>query len=159
MKATGSYRLEIDRLEDSIIRHCHRINAATYDLLVVLREFDQRAGFLRSGFDNCADWLHWRCDISLSAAREKVRVAHALLELPAISRSLGKGQLAYSKARALTRVAKMNQVVLSLPMKAGRPEGPMPLLKSQTPILVARIFRMQSRQTRTTSSSLFMSIT
>ena len=108
MKATGSYRLEIDRLEDSIIRHCHRINAATYDLLVVLREFDQRAGFLRSGFDNCADWLHWRCDISLSAAREKVRVAHALLELPAISRCFGSGQLAYSKVRALTRVAKRN---------------------------------------------------
>jgi len=108
MKATASYRLEIDRLEDSVVRHCHRINAATYDLLVVLREFDQRAGFLRSGFDNCADWLHWRCDISLSAAREKVRVAHALLELPAISRCFCKGQLAYSKVRALTRVAKRN---------------------------------------------------
>jgi len=100
-----SRRLEVDRLEDSIVRHCHRINTATYDLLVDLREFDQRAGFLRSGFDNCASWLHWRCDISLNAAREKVRVAHALLELPAISRSFRGGQLAYSKARALTRVA------------------------------------------------------
>jgi len=100
-----SRRLEIDRLEDSIIRHCHRINSATYDLLVDLREFDQRAGFLRSGFENCADWLHWRCDIGLSAAREKVRVAHALLELPAVSGAFGNGHLAYSKVRALTRVA------------------------------------------------------
>jgi hypothetical protein len=99
-----SRRLEIDQLEDSIIRHCHRINAATYDLLVDLREFDQRAGFLRCGFDNCADWLHWRCDISLSAAREKLRVAHALLSLPLISTSFGEGLLAYSKVRALTRV-------------------------------------------------------
>jgi len=106
-------RLEIDKLEDSIIRHCHRINAATYDLLVDLREFDQRAGFLRCGFDNCADWLHWRCDISLSAAREKVRVAHALLELPAVSGCFGNGQLAYSKVRALTRVAdRENEQVL-----------------------------------------------
>jgi len=99
-------RLEIDKLEDSIIRHCHRINAATYDLLFDLREFDQRAGFLRCGFDNCADWLHWRCDISLSAAREKVRVAHALLLLPLISASFSEGLLAYSKVRALTRVAR-----------------------------------------------------
>jgi len=97
-------RLEIDKLEDSIIRHCHRINAATYNLLIDLREFDQRAGFVRCGFDNCADWLHWRCDISLSAAREKVRVAHALHLLPLISASFGEGLLAYSKVRALTRV-------------------------------------------------------
>jgi len=102
--AFASRRLEIDRLESSIIRHCHRINAATCDLLVDLREFEQRAGFLRCGFDNCADWLHWRCDISLSAAREKVRVARALQELPAIFGSFGSGQLAYSKVRALTRV-------------------------------------------------------
>ena len=47
-----SRRFEIDQLEDSIIRHCHRINAATYDLLIDLRDFDQRAGFLRSGFEN-----------------------------------------------------------------------------------------------------------
>ena len=101
----ASRRLEIDRLEDSIVRHCHRINAATYDLLVELREFDQRGGFLRCGFDNCADWLHWRCDIGLRAAREKVRVARNLLELPVISGAFGNGQLAYSKVRALTRVA------------------------------------------------------
>jgi len=101
----ASRHLEIDKLEDSIIRHCHRINAGTYDLLVDLREFDQRAGFLRNGFENCADWLHWRCDISLSAAREKVRVAHALLELPAISIAFSQGQVAYSKVRGLTRVA------------------------------------------------------
>jgi len=103
---TASHRLEVDRLEDSIIRHCHRINAATYDLLVDLREFDQRAGFLGAGFDNCVDWLHWRCDIGLSAAREKLRVAQAILVLPTISAAFAEGRLAYSKVRALTRVAR-----------------------------------------------------
>jgi hypothetical protein len=34
------------------------------------------------GFQSCAEWLHWRCDIGLSAAREKVRVAHALTTYP-----------------------------------------------------------------------------
>ena len=101
----ASHGLEVDKLEDSIIRHCHRINSATYDLLVDLREFDQRAGFLRAGFDNCVDWSHWRCDIGLSAAREKVRVAQSILVLPTISSAFAEGRLAYSKVRALTRVA------------------------------------------------------
>ena len=77
-------------------------------LLVLIRRFDERAGWLRWGFENCADWLHWRCDLSLSAAREKVRVAHALKTLPAIATVFAKGELSYSKVRALTRVADRN---------------------------------------------------
>jgi hypothetical protein len=49
---------------------------------------------------NCAEWLHYRCDISRSAAREKVRVAHALKTLPAIGRAFAEGKLSYSKVRA-----------------------------------------------------------
>jgi hypothetical protein len=49
--------------------------------------------------------LHWRCDLSLNAAREKVRVAHALKLLPDVSAAFATGDLTYSKVRALTRVA------------------------------------------------------
>ena len=41
----------------------------------------------------------------MSAAREKVRVAHALNVLPKISSAFAAGRLSYSKVRALTRVA------------------------------------------------------
>jgi HNH endonuclease len=41
----------------------------------------------------------------LGAAREKVRVAHALSGLPKIAAAMGRGELSYSKVRALTRVA------------------------------------------------------
>jgi hypothetical protein len=41
----------------------------------------------------------------LGAAREKVRVAHALEKLPLIAASMERGELSYSKVRALTRVA------------------------------------------------------
>ncbi|MGB7214097.1 MAG: HNH endonuclease, partial [Gammaproteobacteria bacterium] len=68
----------IDALDRAIVTLASRINAATYDLLVLIRRFDERAGWLAWGFQSCAEWLHYRCDISLSAAREKVRVAHAL---------------------------------------------------------------------------------
>jgi hypothetical protein len=41
----------------------------------------------------------------MNAAREKVRVAHALKDLPGISERFRKGELSYSKVRAMTRVA------------------------------------------------------
>lgn len=95
----------IDDLDRAIVGLCARINAATYELLVLIRRFDERGGWLAWGFQSCAEWLHWRCDVGLSAAREKVRVAHALKCLPAISMAFAEGVLSYSKVRALTRVA------------------------------------------------------
>ena len=96
----------IDDLDRAIVNLAARINASTHDFLVLVRRFDERAGWLRWSFENCADWLHWRCDISRSAAREKVRVAHAMKALPAIAMAFARGELSYSKVRALTRVAR-----------------------------------------------------
>ncbi|MEQ8516364.1 MAG: DUF222 domain-containing protein, partial [Chromatocurvus sp.] len=45
------------------------------------------------------------CGIALGAAREKVRVAHALADLPQMSEAFREGRLSYSKVRAMTRVA------------------------------------------------------
>jgi hypothetical protein len=95
----------IDDLDRAIVTLSARINVASHDLLILIRRFDERAGWLKWGFHNCADWLHWRCDLSLSACREKVRVAHALKTLPAIGAAFAEGRLSYSKVRALTRVA------------------------------------------------------
>jgi len=101
----GSYPA-IDDLDRAIVKLAARINAASYELLVLVRRFDERAGWLKWGFSNCSEWLHWRCDLSLNAARERVRVAHALKTLPAIAAAFSGGELSYSKARALTRVAQ-----------------------------------------------------
>jgi hypothetical protein len=74
-------------------------------LLVLISRFDERAGWLKWGLSGCAEWLHYRCDLSMNTAREKVRVAHALKTLPAIAAAFAEGRLSYSKVRALTRVA------------------------------------------------------
>jgi hypothetical protein len=50
-------------------------------------------------------WLSWRIGMSPAVAREKVRVAKALAHLPTIDAALEKGQVSYSKVRAMTRVA------------------------------------------------------
>src|SRR5260370_26295685 len=54
---------------------------------------------------SCAAWLSWKCQMSSGAAREHVRVARALRDLPVIRAEFGAGRLSYAKVRALTRIA------------------------------------------------------
>ena len=94
---------DLDRLGDRIAELSARIDAATYELLCYLHQFDRRHGW--EGFRSCAHWLNWRTGLDLGAAREKLRVAAALAELPHISAAMACGRLSYSKVRALSRVA------------------------------------------------------
>jgi hypothetical protein len=48
--------------------------------------------------------VSWQCGVAPVAAREHVRVARRLQELPLIREAFAAGQLSYSKVRALTRV-------------------------------------------------------
>ena len=94
-----------DALEHEITNLCAQINAASYRLLQLIAELDDEAPWGAWGLASCAHWLNWRCGIGLNAAREKVRVAHALKDLPAISSDFASGSLSFSKVRALTRIA------------------------------------------------------
>ncbi|MDH3545905.1 MAG: HNH endonuclease [Gammaproteobacteria bacterium] len=94
-----------EQLGDQITELCGYIYAATYRLLVLIREFDDEGYWELPGLCSCAHWLNFKCGIGMNAAREKVRVAHALADLPKISRAFEKGELSYSKARAMTRIA------------------------------------------------------
>ncbi len=49
--------------------------------------------------------LNWKCGIGMNAAREKVRIANALADLPNTSATFARGEISYSKVRAMTRVA------------------------------------------------------
>ena len=104
----------VDELDAAIGRLVRQMNAECYQMLVLVREFDDRFGWKKWSFKNCVEWLAWRTEISLSAAREKVRTAHALRSLPEISAAFSEGRLSYSKARALTRVAPMHDEDLLL---------------------------------------------
>jgi len=94
-----------ERLENEITELSAHIHAATYRLLELIREYDDSHGWCGPGLNSCAHWLNWRCGLNLGAAREKVRVAHALKVLPKISDKFRRGEVSYSKVRAMTRVA------------------------------------------------------
>ena len=92
-------------LASAITELTGHLNAATHRWLHLVAEFDRRQGWSDGVTRSCAHWLGWQCGIDLCAAREKVRVARALESLPLIDAAMGRGELSYSKVRALTRVA------------------------------------------------------
>jgi hypothetical protein len=102
--ATPPHIAELDRLGDEIAELSAHLDAATARLLALIREFDARGGW-NTGFRSCAAWLGWRVGLNKGAAREWVRVARALGTLPRLTEALSRGELSYSKVRALTRVA------------------------------------------------------
>ena len=102
--ATHPNIVELDRIGDEIAELSAHLDAATARLLDLIREFDARGGW-NNGFLSCAHWLCYRVGLEMGAARERVRVARALGTLPRLAQALARGELSYSKVRALTRIA------------------------------------------------------
>jgi hypothetical protein len=80
-------------------------DALQYQAMRLLAEFHRREGWRDTGFSSTAEWLAWRIGIRGGAARERLRTALALEELPQISEAMEGGALSFTKVRALTRVA------------------------------------------------------
>ncbi|MGH8250114.1 MAG: DUF222 domain-containing protein [Steroidobacteraceae bacterium] len=92
-------------LVDQITELAGHLNAAQARWLELIAELDRREAWAEWGVQSCAHWLNWKCGLDLGAAREKIRVARALTQLPRIAEAMAAGQLSYSKVRAITRVA------------------------------------------------------
>ncbi|MEA3109522.1 MAG: hypothetical protein QOI88_4127, partial [Gammaproteobacteria bacterium] len=97
--------LSRDELEAQITELAGQLNAANYRWLTLIAEFDRRQAWADGSLHSCAHWLNFKVGLNLGAAREKVRVAHALAGVPKIAAAMARGELSYSKVRALTRVA------------------------------------------------------
>jgi 5-methylcytosine-specific restriction endonuclease McrA len=95
----------LERLEAQICEVAGHLAAATCRFLVLLGEFDERRGWASWEMNSCAQWLSWKCQMSSGTAREHVRVARSLRDLPVIRREFAAGRLSYAKVRALTRIA------------------------------------------------------
>src|SRR5215207_6511175 len=94
-----------ERLEAEITKLAGHLNAAMCRWLSLVAEFDRRQGHLSWGCASAAHWLSWQCGITPGTAREQVRVARRLADLPGIGARFGAGRLSFSQVRALTRVA------------------------------------------------------
>jgi len=95
----------LELIEREICELAAHLAAATCRWLLLVAEFDERAGWADWGVCSCAHWLSWRCSIAPRSAREHVRVARALTQFPEVRAAFATGELSYSKVRAITRVA------------------------------------------------------
>jgi hypothetical protein len=112
-------------LESELLGLAGHIAAAECRFLQLLAEFDDRGGWCGDGIRSCAHWLSWRAGMSLRTGAERLRVAHALRNLPRISEAFAAGRLSYSKVRAITRIAGSDAATLTriaADIAAGTPE-------------------------------------
>ncbi len=127
MAATaGVAGVPLERLEAQICELAGHLAAATCRFLVLLGDFDARRGWASWEMSSCAAWLSWKCQMSSGTAREHVRVARALRDLPVTRAEFAAGCLSYAKVRALTRIAtpdtEASLAELAAPMTANQLE-------------------------------------
>lgn len=82
-----------------------QLAAASARWLGLLAELVVRGVWADQGARTPGAWLSWKVGMAPSTAREHVRVALRLRELPLIRARFAAGELSYCKVRALTRIA------------------------------------------------------
>jgi hypothetical protein len=104
-RADGPSSLSPGELEEKLAELCSHLYAGMCRWLELVAEFDRRGSWAAVGCRSCAEWLAWRCALTPRAAREHVRVARRLDELPLVHGAFASCELSYAKVRALARVA------------------------------------------------------
>lgn len=94
-----------ERLEAQVTELAGHLAAAECRWLVLVAELDRREAWVSWGCRSLAHWLSWQCGLTLGPARQRVRVARALVGLPLVTAEFGAGRLSYSQVRAITRIA------------------------------------------------------
>jgi hypothetical protein len=122
-RASNSDRTVLAELEAQIVAEAASLAASRARLLTLVGEFDAVNGWIVSGAISCVHWLANLLDVELSTAREHVRCARALRELPETKAKFDSGALSYSKLRQLTRVATPETEAELLDIAALHPAG------------------------------------
>jgi hypothetical protein len=97
--------LSDDDVRSELVLWSGRLAAGEAKFVGLVGELDAREAWAGVGVLSAAHWLSWQCALSPNAARERVRVARALRELPATAEAFRAGLMSYSQVRAVTRVA------------------------------------------------------
>lgn len=102
----------VESVAGDLVASCRAVAQHTGRFLVLLREFDMGRGYREArgegpSADDSAAWLDARCGLGEQAIREKLRVAYALLNLPATEAAFQAGELTFCKVRALAEVATL----------------------------------------------------
>ena len=97
----------LSEISERIVYLDMRARAWMAEWLEYVAEFDQRGAAHLRGFSSTATWLAFECGMDARTARDHVRVARRLSELPKVAESFALGRLSYSKVRALSRIEEI----------------------------------------------------
>ena len=101
----GEVPASLKELHESILRLAKENRHREAELLDLFRKMDAADGHRAFGCYSMVAYIELTLGVDDATAREKLRVARALKDLPDIESSHREGRLSYSQVRATTRVA------------------------------------------------------
>jgi len=100
-----------------------RWTTALTHLIPAAVQLDQSGEWALDGSPTCAHWIAATLDIDVGTAREWLRIGRELAALPETSAAFVTGELSYTKARTLTRLATAANERELLDLAARTPAG------------------------------------
>jgi hypothetical protein len=97
--------LPIPDLAEEVVEGRRRLDVDEADWLVLVSDFDRAGLWSIDGYLTAAEWLMDRCRMPRSTAYEKLRVAESMRLRPELAKAMQAGEVSYSQARMLSRVA------------------------------------------------------
>jgi len=101
----GESEAELESLRATVCAMAGLLAAEMCRWLDLVGELDRTHAWSGYGIKSSAHWLSWACSMSAGTAREHVRVAKVLPQLPLIHAAFAAGEQSYSKVREATRLA------------------------------------------------------
>jgi len=102
----GNLKMQAARALDGRLRDLARgMRQAEAELAFALREMADKALYRMLGFSRLGDYAEARLDMPAGKARELAELARRLTELPEVERAFRQGDLSWTKARQVARVA------------------------------------------------------
>ncbi len=66
-----------------------------------LAAFDRQEGYALEGAGSAQSWLRWKLRLTPGAAREQVKLARRLEDLPVTAQALSEGEIGYAHVRVI----------------------------------------------------------
>ena len=99
----GNREAQAAELEADLARACGTLNMAAAAQVQLIAKVLESGSYAASGVRSAEQWVAWQCGVSLAHARQLVRMARRLPELPATGAAFAAGELAEDQVAVICR--------------------------------------------------------
>src|SRR5215213_9647596 len=94
-----------ETLEGEMAQLCGALNAGTGRLVSLIAQVLETEAWVGAGIRSPEHWVAWRCGVGAGRARQLVRMARRLIELPVTRALLEEGRLSEDQVGVICRLA------------------------------------------------------